>query len=354
MTGDLHVSDRRVLGRPRLPVTLEMLQFIYDLARSYKVDAVILNGDVIDQKLGFPIDVYLGILGVFERNSDVPTYWVRGNHESPDADRPQRTLMRLFDGLVSTVIDRFLPLFDKNSSVWLAPWWPAERFKQCMDEVALEAGRDLRLNKYLITHVGLAEGTTGPSNFHPPSNVRVRDLHPGKYTRILLGDYHTHQWLVPDKVGYLGAPIEHTFGDAKSPGVWLLDTEKDTLEPVPLVGFPRFRQWQIDTPAKLDTLRKRLAERPEMFDLNDYHRTHTTPALYETVASLLPFADVRAIVSDAEVVVPDDASRISVLPGITPELAISRWLDYKQIHDEAERTRLVELGLEILKSKESR
>lgn len=348
VTGDLHVSDRRVLGRPRLPVTLEMLQFIFDLACSQNADALILNGDVIDQKLGFPIDVYLGILGVFEKNSDVKTYWIRGNHESPDADRPQRTLMRLFDGLVTTVIDRPIYLSDDTSTVWLAPWWPAERFKQSMAEIS----EQVRANKthYLITHIGLKEGTTGPSNFHPPSEVRIKDLHPSKFSRILLGDYHKHQWLVENKVCYLGAPIEHTFGDDPSPGVWTLDTGTNALEPLPLIGFPRFRQWQIDTKGKLEKLRDALKNRPEIFDQHDYHRAHTTPAMYDTVVSLLPFADVRTVVKDREVVVSADA-RISVLPGVTPEMVIHRWLDYRQVHDEAERTRLVELGLEILKAR---
>lgn len=352
VTGDLHVSDRRVLGRPRLPVTLDMLQFVFDLAVSQRADALVLNGDVIDQKLGFPIDVYLGILAVFERNSDVKAYWIRGNHESPDAERPQRTLMRLFEGLVSTVIDRPVYLSDDASTVWLAPWWPAEKFKQSISEVAAQV-RSTKKN-YLITHVGLKEGTTGPSNFHPPSEVRAKDLHPSKFARILLGDYHKHQWIVEDKVCYLGAPIEHTFGDDPSPGVWLLDTVENTLVPVPLIGFPRFRQWQIDTPKKLERLRDAIKTRPGIFSQEDYHRAYTTPALYDLVVGLLPFADVRTVVKDAEVAV-SESSRISVLPGVTPEMSIHRWLDYKQIHDEAERTRLVELGLEILKaSKENK
>lgn len=350
VTGDLHISDRRVMGRPRLPVTLDMLQSIFDYAQAQAVDGVVLNGDVIDQKQGFPLDVYLGILSVLEKRAPVfKTFWIRGNHESPDAERPQRTLMRLFEGLVTTVIDRPTYFADATSLVRLAPWWPAEKFKQSMNEIAQE-DRHSTKSRYLITHVGLKEGTVGPSNFYPPSEVRCKDLHPEVYKKILLGDYHTHQWIVPHKVVYLGAPIEHTFGDAESPGVWILDTVKDTLESLPLVGFPRFFQWTIDTPKKLESLRAitETARFREVFKEKDYHRTYTTPALYDAIVSLLPFSDVRVQVKDQEVKAADD-SRISVLPGMTPELAISRWLDYRQVHDEDRRAQLIELGLEILK-----
>jgi DNA repair exonuclease SbcCD nuclease subunit len=344
VAADLHISDRVVMGRPRLPVYMDMLQQMWGIASREKVDAIVFAGDVIDNKNKPPMEVLLSIHDALW-HAPVDVYWLRGNHESPSKEDPDRSIITLFsrDALLSkvhsVVFSPWPALRHKEGDrpIMFLPWYPAEEYKRhAAHYTKLAQGwrKETGKKPILITHVGLKEGSTSPSNFHPPSSVSVADLSPEDWAVIICGDYHAHQF-VAKNVFYTGAPIPHNFGDFNIKGVWIVDSEKLEIKAVPLTGFPRFVQWDMTEQPDKPTWKE-----------EDYVRIYSRPGDVELVQAKYPEADVRVRVPEDQVVLPTD-SRMSLDESASHDVLLTRYLEYKGV-DEKDLKCLKEIGLEIL------
>lgn len=345
VAADIHIRDAHVHGKPQLPVGLGLLDRLCDEA-SKRNAALVIAGDLVHQKLSFPINVYLGILSTFERwcSRGLSVYWIRGNHETPDKEQPSRSLIRLFDGMVSVVNDRPLYVGD----VAMVPWFPAERMRAAFDE-ARQAFSRRSGNRYLISHVGLKEGKVAPSNFYPPSDMSVSDLHPSAWTRVYLGDYHAHQF-VAKNVMYCGAPIPHTFGDAGNQGAWYQDTVTDEFSVIPMPGFPSFKQWDLDTPDKFEKAVTLVGGGDVSARLPDvYLRLRVRPQDYDRACTEFRGAEILVMPPTFETVsMPGEESRMPGLASVSHEEMLVRWAQFKHMPDDVAE-RFVETGLSFIK-----
>jgi DNA repair exonuclease SbcCD nuclease subunit len=345
VAADLHISDRVVMGRPRLPVYMDMLQQMWDIASREKVDAIVFAGDVIDNKNKPPMEVLLSIQDALW-HAPVEVHWLRGNHESPSKETPERSIISLFDR--DSLLCKVHPIVtwspglthihkEGERPILFLPWYPPEEYKKhaaFLTTLAKGWKKEIGKKPILITHVGLKEGSTSPSNFHPPSSVSVSDLSPEDWAVIICGDYHAHQF-VAKNVFYTGAPIPHNFGDFNIKGVWIVDSEKLEIKAVPLVGLPTFVQWNmVEQPDK-----------PHWTD-EDYVRIYARPGDVEVIQARYPDADVRVRIPEDQVVLPTD-SRMSLDASGSRDVLLTRYLEYKGV-DEKESMSLKEIGLEIL------
>lgn len=344
VAADLHVSDRMVMGRPRLPVYEEMLKNIYQVAKDNNCAAMVFAGDVIDNKNRPSLDVLVAIDYFLSESYGVPLYWLRGNHETPDKADPTKSIINLYDGRGRCRVVRDAEhksyhhqCTEEDRQFYFLPWYPAEQFKEEAKALALRADRYKQKTgkkPILFAHIGLKEGSTSPSNFHPPSAVGVADLFPEKWAMVVCGDYHAYQF-VAKNVFYTGAPIPHNFGDFNIKGVWVIDTEALTARAVPIPS-PKFVQWDATDQEKIP------------WDQQDYVRIYANPKDIDIIRATYPEADVRAKVPEEQIMLPTD-SRISLDASASHEVLLSRYLEYKGVEkDEAECLKAV--GLEILGS----
>ncbi len=239
LLADLHVrSDRLDTARELFGATLKKAQEVGS-------QVVLLLGDILHEKTGHSIECLVMVHDELKkfRKAGVNVFWLRGNHEVPIASRPHLTIMTLFDGVCQTVIKPQIFKLD-GVSLFFLPWYPAHDFLKWSRGMAVEARKDPSPMKLLLAHVGLNEGHPSPSNMRITAGVSVNDLFPKEYTLALLGDYHHHQWLLPN-AAYLGCPISHIHGDDSQNSVWALDTVSREITTLPLEGaFSRHVTWE--------------------------------------------------------------------------------------------------------------
>lgn len=224
---DLHAQSKPAW---KLPYYRTLFREISDIARAKGCDAVIVPGDVWDQKHGVNVEVLQMLFVEFSRSAErgVPWILLRGNHEISEKSNPHSSLLTLF-GNTASVYLRPKILRGEGFSLYLLPWYLADHYKQYSKHLAQRASLDQARHKILISHVGLNEGQLSPSNCYRVSQkVSLTDLHPKCYNLIFLGDYHMTQTL-SDRCMYGGSPIAHMFGDAHGQGVWFLDLSSQEL-----------------------------------------------------------------------------------------------------------------------------
>lgn len=345
VTADVHVSDRVVQNRPRLPVYAKLLDRIRATALQRDCEHVVIIGDFIDQKNKMPRDVYLLVYDFLTKckQEGLTVHWVRGNHETPSRTNPEMDcLMRLFDR-VCQVYTRPGHIKVGDRQILFLPWYPREQYLRYI-EMAIKQFDD---GSILFTHIGLREGQTSPSNYYPRGDVTVNDLHPEKWSIVLCGDYHAHQKLAPN-VAYCGAPIAHNYGDWNIKGLWLLNVNTDPgdfrvkTSAVSLADFPQFYQYEIAT----------LPINAEIVVNNkDYTRCYVASHLIESFRSSYvdnPNLDIRPL---HEAVIEAEAptnSRISLEDAGSDHRLCERWLNHKKVTTE-NYERLLEIGTSFLK-----
>lgn len=351
MAADLHITSRKVLGRSRLGPTTQVLADVIEMAVARKVDRVFLLGDVIDQKVGMPLDVYLAIWQILvKKPSTLEVVWIRGNHESPDRADPDRSLVNLFGGLVRIVSGERAVIADDTCTIHMVPWFPADRYLQEVEGLHRWRKPSPTKREILMSHVGLAEGRTGPSNFYPPSRVSVADLRPGTFDAIFLGDYHTPQRLKGTCAFYLGSPVPHAFGDPPRAQVFEFDTSRPGERPF---GFVPFRVEAIPlVNARLQPMFDEF-EIPEErdpggipYEKGNYTRIRAAPRHLDGCRRAYPEADLRLLGEAPEAELRPEDSRLSMADNPHHGVLVERYVRQAS-HDGLPSDRLIAMGTRL-------
>lgn len=226
--------------RTRVAIFQKLLRAITTTAKRERATHVICVGDLFDEKQGTHVEVLTCIadeLG-WARSQNIEWVWIRGNHEIGVKSQPHQTLMSVFRGLCTVVIEP--SLWDVGDAVIaMLPWYPAKEFIALSNYLRGELFQFGGKYRVLLSHVGVDEGRASPSNFYVKQAVGLVHLNYEAYHLVCLGDYH-HQQYLTDNTLYLGVPISHEHGDDLENGVWLLDTSTRSLDRVKLPGnFPR-------------------------------------------------------------------------------------------------------------------
>lgn len=247
-TADIHCSnvslpyaarDPQTLITDRLEDTLGVLTQMHNYALENDVHNIWILGDLLDKRL---IDAVTnkkvaGALALLSKDFNVGI--VPGNHEAGDA------MGRHYS------IDAFNEL-----GVWVAPgeratspWWDGDLM--CVpympDAVVLKLLGELAERRdppIVMLHQTIQGAKAG--NWASPEGIPLDALAP--FPLVLSGHFHTHQWL-GSNVMYLGAPLQHHFGDAgEIRGFWDLqfDGSQKMSKKLVKVNAPRFHE--IDWP----------------------------------------------------------------------------------------------------------
>ena len=320
------------LKSTRLDIGIRLLQATTKAALKHRCSHIIIGGDLIDERHGMRIEVLQALYQEMERSrkKGVTWVWLRGNHEIGVKSEPHKTVMTLFAGVCHSLVE---PAIWELPDVVLffLPWYLPQQYILLASSLASTSRSYGSKLKVLLSHVGLDEGKASPSNMYVNQAVRLRDLHEDAYDRVLLGDYHVRQWL-SDRTLYGGVPISHCHGDDTSNGVWLVDTQNNSLEAIALEDkFPRHLTWQVPDPNKSILFG---------YDPQDYNRI-VIPRDYKNVfAALYPSAQFQFIGEE-----PDGTDRrlASVEQKGSPEAIWHEFVKLKTLPSQQQ-----ELGLQIL------
>jgi len=273
---------------------------------------MIFNGDLLHERVGTTVDCLLMVheeLGKFS----VPVYWVRGNHELTVYSKPHHTVMSLFDGVCSTVIDpRILRV--PAGAIYFLPWYPADQYKHRARILAKESLLDSG-TKVLVSHIGLNEGSPTASNTRVECGVSLSDLYPNSYDTVLLGDFHRRQYLRRNAM-YLGCPHSHAHGDDVSNGIVLYDMIRKELSYVAMpeeTKLPRHISLTYNSPTDFSEV-----------DPEDFTRIHCPASLAELVRERYPYPRVKVIpVNQPNVRSGATARRVNSLRASTDDILLA-------------------------------
>ena len=342
VTADLHVTNKILLGQPRLEVFKTLLNDLLDLADKHHVRHLFIVGDLWNKKnILQEMEVLLCLHKWFKKAviRNIRVHWIRGNHECLVAAKPSLSPMALFSEVCHVICKPTL-LQLGDVSFYMLPWYLPKTYLEKLAEFNLLAATDQR-KRILMTHIGLKEGAVSPSNLHVPQRVSVTNLLPGIWDLILLGDYHAHQFLERNCF-YVGSPIPHTFGDYDNVGPWLVDTRDLSVEALDLPNHcPTFQTFTI------------MDAREEVpFKSPGYLRLRVPARIADLVKLRFPDAQISAMdqhdAAGENVGVADmSSSRFSADDLRNPEKLITRYLEKRKIVEDKEK--FLTFGMRILK-----
>jgi len=185
--------------------------------------------------------------------------------------------------------------------------------------------------QYVFAHLGMSEGTVGPSHLEVPQDLRVKDLSPEKFRQVILAHYHNHQQ-VAENVWYVGSPLQHDFGERNNAvGAMVLDLEKGKVDFIENDFSPRF---------VLVTSRKDAKKAKD----NDYVKVVSSTKeeadeLFGEVKSKLVIKTVKPVFKEVE--------RMS-LSGLPIADMLKKYMDSKEV-PKGKREQYLESGLNLLR-----
>lgn len=315
-------------------------QIIDYVAIHPEIDLVLFGGDLFHTRGRLAVQAFNAIYEVLSGFSlrKVPTVLIHGNHDQADREGSVYSIHTL--RTICTVVDQ--------------PGWVmvAGHSQQLINLMAVPYTENLAHLRDLVKepapapgpriflgHLGLQGAKVGADFVYAnPHDAVVADLNPAGFDAGFLGHFHTYQ-PVGHNFHYIGAPLQHTWGDSGDPrGFLIYDTETKAHERV-LLRAPRFVH---------------IVEN-EQVDVEDcYVRMTASRAYSEDEAELARRAyGARSL----EVVVADvphtNGVRVAIEHGMSYRDMIQRWVGSGvQPVEGLDSDYLVQLALEILQEVE--
>lgn len=229
----LFAADLHIGKPPHVKWQIEAIHHISRLSRQYRCVAVIILGDVFDNRYRLPIDVAVDAQRAFKQlKSEVDRIIVvAGNHDCFNHDCSISSLA-LFDGLLD-------PIIGERSFKISGTRFHAISYRSDIQE-ASSAIQNSPECDYLLLHQQIRGAIYSNSTIAVGIDRAILDS--CRARRILLGDIHTHQY-IGDRIMYLGSVIELDFGERNSKhGIWIYDERTDAFKHI---SIPAPRHWLL-------------------------------------------------------------------------------------------------------------
>ena len=216
----------------RFKEQIEALQKVFDIAREEEA-TVIFGGDLFHKRNSVDTRVYNKVFETFANNQDIKVYMVRGNHDAVSNSLYTDSSIDIFETLPNVEVTKSLrsePLSSKVQLTMCAYGDETEEIKEFIKKSYQEGKVNI-----LVGHLGVEGSLTGKGSHRLEGAFGYPDLLPDNYTFILLGHYHRRQYFKNPNHFYGGSLMQQSFSDEQEAnGVHLIDTEKMTIEFIPI------------------------------------------------------------------------------------------------------------------------
>jgi DNA repair exonuclease SbcCD nuclease subunit len=214
----------------RFRAHIDTLKKVYEIARENNA-ILTFGGDLFHNRSRLEDVVFNAVYDVIADNSDIPTYLLRGNHDSKNNTTDSEHWLKTFRHLPHvTVIDKpeikHVAHDGDNLLLCGIPYSDDVAYlKEKIDEFAQEVVRG-DAPSILMAHVGVDGSETGRHSHRLEGAFSVDDLKPTVFTYVPLGHYHKRQFLGDrNNIFYTGNTIQTSFSDeGQEKGVMLMDT----------------------------------------------------------------------------------------------------------------------------------
>lgn len=303
------------------------------------IDLVLFGGDLFHTRGRIAVHAFNAMYEMLSK-FNVPVVLIHGNHDQADKEGSVYSVMSL--ETICTVVSQ--------------PGWCVveSQRKEPINLMAVPYTEDIaHLRevvkqppprsgfKMFLGHLGLQGALVGADFVYANRNdAQVSDLNVTAFDAGYLGHFHKHQQ-VSDHFYYIGAPLQHTWGDAGDAerGFIVYDTNTRSHVRV-LLKAPRFMR----------------TRESDFYGLDDDYVRMTATRTYsdDEIESLRTKHNLRSLeVEFAEIAVPVQGPRIAIEHGMSYQDMVQRWVaSGTQGTDGLDTDYLVQLGLEILQEVE--
>jgi len=256
LIGDPHFANHKVFGKPtdspgvnsRCANVTKTLQYWSDRCVDLEVDMIFILGDITHYHGALTPPIANQIeCALMDLSDQCPVVVISGNHDMDGNDmsivpfiRGDATGVRLVEGMSNHKVG-------DHTMFWACSY--AVPVQQALN--AIRTRKDASENNILLMHHSFEGAVHGHHEFEPPGGI-TSSVIPDDI-QVFSGHYHKRQ-KISDNVQYIGAPLQHDFGEATyTPGVTLLDIDEDgyyteSFYSTPRETAPRFEILAWDTP----------------------------------------------------------------------------------------------------------
>lgn len=216
----------------RLQDCLNVVAQAKEVAIQQSCAAVLVLGDVFHSRTKIDIDVYTAAFSAFRDLARVvPLVVLVGNHDQYSKVGDTHSLEPFKE--FATVVDRGMTLEQFGCRISAFPCHTD--VQSLLSQINVLPPGDL-----LLLHQAMREGAVGCYGATGHGELSVKDLPLDRFRYVFAGDYHKKQWVVPNKVAYLGSPLQLNFGEAgEFKALTLVDTSTWEVTDIP-TNAPRF------------------------------------------------------------------------------------------------------------------
>jgi len=289
LIGDPHFANRKLFGFPtavkgrntRLDSVIRAFEWIdQKLKDDYpEVETVYILGDIThDHGIMTPavFDAVQTSVYALTKGGNREVLLLSGNH---DQDIHGLSIIKVFgtcDDCESASVFDIDEIFPRQfGGMQIYPVSYGSDLSQLWVKLAIDKARKAD-PAILLMHHHFEGAVHGPHEFEVPGGLALKDI-PDNVALVVSGHYHKWQW-IGNRVLYIGAPIQHDFGEATYlPGFTILTVHDDskrkpdvefveipegevprfhilphTLTPANLPGIPALDYYRVDLPMDVD------------------------------------------------------------------------------------------------------
>lgn len=197
------------------------------------IDLVLFGGDLFHVRRNINVTVFNAVYDAIAKfqESGIQLAKIHGNHDQADRKGEQHSL-HAFTEICDVFIEPCWCVFETPSgekcNVLGIPY--TENIEQLRD-VVKEDPPEPDFPTLMLGHFGVQGALVGADFVYiNPHDPTVEDLNAEAFDHVFLGHYHLHQ-KVADNVHYIGAPMQHNWGDSgQNRGFLVYDTETKEIE----------------------------------------------------------------------------------------------------------------------------
>lgn len=221
VTADLHLSNQLPHARPqadgltdRFNDQLEAVEWMVDLARTHRVDAVVIVGDLYDRRTVDALTLRHSVAAL-KRFSPTSVLIVPGNHEAY-AEGSNHYLPEFFEEAGHDHISFFGFDYVVEPVPWLAfhsvPYASTKRVTEMLGDLRERLVEEPCRIHILFAHIAIQGALVG--SWKSDTGIDPSVLEQG-FDRVFLGHYHSPQ-AISEVTEVIGAPWQLNFGESEN------------------------------------------------------------------------------------------------------------------------------------------